>query len=86
MFYFLSLEKANILVPVSFYYKYQACAKLKQRLHISKELDKYSQVDPNGNVMVWEFGNTCLWILKGVEERRIMKRWRDREGKNKINI
>lgn len=25
--------------------KYQACAKLKQRLYISKELDKYSQVD-----------------------------------------
>jgi len=69
LFYFLSLEKANILVPVSFYYKYQACAKLKQRLYISKELDKYSQVDPNGNDMVWEFGNKCLWILKEVEER-----------------
>lgn len=63
LFYFLSLEKANILVPVFFYYKYLACAKLKQRLHISKELDKYSQVDPNGNAVVWAFGYKCLLIL-----------------------
>ena len=66
--------------------KYQACAKLKQRLHISKELDKYSQVDPNGNDMVWEFGNACLWIPKEVEERWIKKRGRGRErSENKIN-
>lgn len=63
LFYFLSLEKANILVPVSFYYKYQACAKLKQRLHISKELDKYGQVDPNGKAMVWAFSNKSLLAL-----------------------
>lgn len=66
--------------------KYQACAKLKQRLYISKELDKYSQVDPNGNDMVWEFSNACLWVLKEVEERWIKRRGRGRErSENKIN-